>query len=79
MSFQKVFEVVDKIVGDVTIFKGLTFALDEGILTVDVFLDNADDRMYICEFTPYNALEPLAFAAKGEVELKEQINAHIRQ
>lgn len=79
MNFTKLFTLVDGIIGDISTFKGLTFALDSGVFVIDLYRtgEEGDTGMFICDFTPHNAIEPISFAAKGIEELKEQISHYI--
>ncbi|KZR57535.1 hypothetical protein [Pseudobacillus badius] len=81
MNFEKLFTLVDTLIGDISTFEGLAFTLDNGVLVVDYYETGfEDDFMFICDFI-YNdeSTEPVSFAAKGIQELKEQFEYYVLQ
>lgn len=79
MTFDKLFTVLDDLIGDIATFCGLTFRFEHGDLTVDLFIEGTEgeEPMYICDFKKSGSTEePIYFAAKGLEELKEQISHH---
>lgn len=81
MRFDKLFTIIDSLIGDVATFKGLTFSFEHGILIVDMYETGyEDDFLFVCDFIPRDEEEePVSFAAKGIVELKDQLEYYILQ
>lgn len=78
MSFDNLFNLVDALIGDIATFRGITFNLDHGMFTIDVFGGETEDRvMFLCDFVPHNSTEPVSFAACGVDELREQIALYV--
>lgn len=78
MSFEKLFELVDGLIGDKATLRGMTFTLDGGLLTIDTYTaHNPDELVFICDYTPNNAVETHSFSATGVDELKDQIEYFI--
>lgn len=80
MNFTTLFNIVDGIIGESSTFKGLTFLLDDGVLTVDLFESGivGGDVSFLCEFVPHNAPYPISFAAVNVDELREQIEHYTK-
>ncbi|MGG3797706.1 hypothetical protein [Metabacillus fastidiosus] len=80
MRFDTLFNLVDGLIGDLYAFRGLTFSLEHGLFTIDVYhVDSDNEIMFLCDFTPGNAVEPITFTACGVEELKEQIEHCVLQ
>lgn len=80
MNFDKLFNLVDGLIGDIATFRGLTFSMEQGIFTIDLYDSGVGSLpTFICDFTPHNAIEPISFAAVGVEELKEQISHYVLQ
>lgn len=79
MLLEKLFNIIDGLVGKEATFKGLAFSFENGVLVVDIFSTGYDDDyMFICDFIPHDeSLEPVSFAAKGIGELKDQIEYYV--
>lgn len=67
------FNTVDKILGNKAIYRGLSFELPHGFLSIDYY---SDKDLYICHFNQYGK-EPISFLAVGEEELKEQLEEYV--
>lgn len=76
MNLKKLFTILDTLLGSDSNFKGLTFDLDKGVLTVDFYEAPSGDTMFICDFVPESD-EPISFAACGEEELEEQLYFYV--
>lgn len=75
MDFNKLFEIVDRLVGDIATFKGLSFDFEHGTLVIDYYdTGYKGEIMFVCDFTPRFEGEPISFAAKGIDELKLQFS-----
>jgi hypothetical protein len=80
MNFDRLFQLVDGLIGDIASFRGLTFNMEHGVFTIDLFDSGVgNDPAFICDFVPHNAIEPISFAAVGVDELKEQIQHFVLQ
>lgn len=75
MDYNKLFEVVSSLVGDISTFEGLLFDFEHGTLVVDYYdTGYKGEIMFVCDFTPLFEGEPIRFAAKGIDELKLQLS-----
>lgn len=80
MNFTDLFNTLDGIIGDSATFMGLSFLLNDGILTVDLFDSGVigGSPVFLCEYAANNSEYPISFAAVDVDELKDQIKHYTR-
>lgn len=91
MDLNKIFELIDGLLGANTTFQGLSFELDHGILIIDFVqeieypLENGDMDIvsgFIIDFVPFNDESPksyFAFDEEGVKEILDMIGANTNE